>query len=194
MLQEPWQNTRLVRTIFLERPPWLGRYRPGDVEIMPPRVRNLGGSRGPQLGMLTCYQPDGTPFGISDTPTCPPGSSPTPPAATTPPPTTTTEPPPPETTVTPPPTTEPITTPTTAKSGVLPTAWIQQQPFFGPAAGIPLVPTGVTPAAPAPAPVPATVPCPPPPTILEEPAVAGIPVVPVTGALLVGAIGYLLLS
>jgi hypothetical protein len=152
----------------------------------PSRVQSLKGLSGPQLGIMQCYSPDGSVVGVSDITACPPGTSPTPPAATAPPPTT----------VTPPPTTVTDTSPVTIQPGVMPTTGIQQQqPFFGPSAGIPIVPMAVQqPATPAPAPVPATVPCPPSPTILQEPAVAGIPVVPVTGVLLVGAIAYLLVA
>jgi hypothetical protein len=162
----------------------------------PSRVHRLNGLSGPRLGIMTCYNPDGSvAFSASDIPSCPPGTSPTPPAPAAPPPQT--APTAPVSQTTPIDTTAP-TAPTGVQPSVMPTAGIQQQPFFGPSAGIPLVPIGVKPAAAAPAPVPtpvpATVPCPPSPTILEEPAVAGIPVVPVTGVLLVGAITYLLVS
>lgn len=150
----------------------------------PSQVYRVKGLAGPQLG-LTCYLPDGSSVGVKDVPSCPAGTSPTPPAGTAPPPTT----------VTPSPTTVPTTSPTTIQPGVMPTTGIQQQqPFFGPSAGIPIVPIGAPPATKAPVPAPATVPCPPSPTILQEPAVAGIPVVPVTGVLLVGALAYLLIA
>lgn len=155
----------------------------------PSQVHRLMGLAGPQLGIMQCYSPDGSVVGIADVAACPPGTSPTPPATTAPPPPTAPTAP---TTVT----SQTTDTSTVIQPGVMPTSGIQQQLFFGPSAGIPVVPIGVPPAvkAQAPAPVPATVPCPPSPTILQEPAVAGIPVVPVTGVLLVGAIAYLLLS